>query len=340
MKTPDYVVFMEYNELKKDPDIRFWHKFTQSDRYKSYLRTLESNELERLNELSKLTCTDDFNSRVAYLKDKKRFLKSDEYKNVLSFNELDKSKFMAEYRKLKKARELDFFEKWEIVLDENFDGNELNSKLWQPENWWGSKLADMSFSQESEMQSFQGMRNIHINNHTLSLVAKKEKSNGKAWSPSIGLIPKQYEYSSSIINSADSFRIREGVLETKVRFKKDPTIISSFSLTGEKPFPQIDLFRSTKNGVGMGILEKQESVTSKYCKLSALNDQNYHIFRLELFKDQLVWKINGYEVFRESFTVHEPLFFHLLTSLHGEVNEHLLPHKFEVEWIRCFSAKS
>ncbi|MCL4484259.1 MAG: hypothetical protein M1445_16910, partial [Bacteroidetes bacterium] len=152
--------------------------------------------------------------------------------------------------------------------------------------------------------------------------------------------PKQYKYTSSILNSAEFFRIKEGVVEAKVRFKKNATITSAFSLTGEKPFPQIDLFRSTKNGIGVGIIEKQGEESTKYRKLKGLNDQHYHIYRLELSNNQLVWKINGFEIFRNSVTLKEPLFFNLLTSLHGEVNEHLLPHHFEVDWIRCFAPKS
>ena len=212
-------------------------------------------------------------------------------------------------------------------------------KKWQPENWLGYRMTGSSFSQEGEAQSFQGAKNVYIGNNTLSLVAKKEKSSGKIWKPAVGLVPQQFEYSSSILNSAGHFRIKEGVVEAKVRFKKDASIISALSLTGEKPYPQVDLFRSNKNGVGFGIVEKQGAVNSRYSTINGLNDQNYHIYRLELLNNELVWKINGSEVYRSSATFGEPLFINILTSLHGKVNEHLLPHKLEVEWIRCFEPK-
>lgn len=339
-KTPDYEILKEYDRLRKSDEIRFWKKFSHSDSYLSYLNTVGSNELKRLEELSLLTTTDVFNKQVAYLKDKKRFLKSEEYKKILAFNELDKSKFMADYRKLKKARQLDFFEKWEIIFDESFNETALNKQKWESENWLGLRTAGVSFSQEGEMQCFNGEKNIQMINNTLSLWAKKEKVMGKVWNPAVGLIPKPYEYSSSILNSAEYFRFKEGVLEAKVRFKKDATIISAFALTGEKPFPQIDLFRSTKNGIGLGIIEKKGSKVTKYRRLNGLNDANFHIFRLELFNGRFVWKINGVEIYRNSTYLEEHLFFNLLTTLHGNVNEHLLPHRFEVDWIRCFSPKS
>lgn len=340
LKTADAQILKEYNQLKRSSDITFWRKFSRSESYLNYLKTAESKELKRLDELNKLTSEREFIESVSYLKDKKRFQKSREYKHILSFNELDKSKFMVEYRKLKKAKELDFFEKWEMIFEEDFSDRKLNDERWQPENWWGHRLAGTSFSQKDEMHCYNGLKNIELNNKTLSIWAKKEKVQGTAWNPAVGLVPRQYEYSSSIVNSAGSFRLKNGVVEAKVRFKSDATITSAFSLTGEKPFPQIDLFRSTKNGVGFGIFEKLGSGTMNYAKIGGLNDQNYHIFRLEMINNQLVWKINGAEVFNSSFHIQEPQFFHLLTSLHGMVNEHLLPHRFEIDWIRCFALKS
>jgi beta-glucanase (GH16 family) len=226
------------------------------------------------------------------------------------------------------------------LLNEDFAGKELNTKNWQPENWLNFKMSGVSFSQDGEKQSFNGLNNLKVNNNTLLLVAKGEKVNGMVWNPAVGLAPKSFDYSSSIINTANFFRLKEGVIEAKLRFKKDATITSAFSLTGDMPFPQIDLVRSTQKGVGMGIVEKQGEGSSKYIQLSGLNDENYHIYRLELWNNELVWKINDYEIFRCYVNLNETLFFNLLTTLHGEVNDHLLPHNFEVGWIRCYSLKS
>ena len=339
VKSPDYQLLKEFRLLQKSGAISFWRKFGHSERYYNYLKTVDSDELKRLEELEKLTASEIFKQRVAYLKDKNRFQKSEEHQNIVLFSALDKSKFMTDYRKLKQAKELDFFEKWSVSFDENFGDKKLDTERWQPENWWGYKLLGASFSQQNEKQGYNGLKNIELSNNTLLIWAKKEKVEGKVWNASLGLMPNQHDYSSAILNSADFFRIREGVLEAKVRFRKDATIISAFSLTGEKPFPQIDLFRSTQKGVGLGIIEKTGDAGVKYKKLNGLNDGKYHIFRLELFGDQLVWRINGKEVYSNSISLNEPLFFHLITSLHGEVNEQLLPHRFEVDWIRCFSKK-
>ena len=171
----------------------------------------------------------------------------------------------------------------------------------------------------------KGEKNIELNNNTLSIWVKKENSWNCMGSGSWAL--QGNGYSSAILNSAASFRLKEGIIEAKVRFKKDPSITSAFTLTGESLFPQIDLFRSTKNGVGLGIVEHQGGKSSKYVRLGGLNDGQYHIFRLEISGNQLVWKINGTKVYSNSVSLREPMFIHILTTLHGEVNEHLLPHR-------------
>jgi hypothetical protein len=340
IKSEDYKTFQEYKRLGKSADIRFWYGFTKTESYISYLKTTGSERLSHLEELRRMTSHPDFLERVAFLKDRKRFSKTEEYQSTVKLKELDKSKFMTDYRKIKKARELDFFEKWDILLDEGFANKELNTNFWQPENWWGYRTTGASFSQEGEMQGFNGMKNIQINSNTLSIWAKKEKLEGKVWNPALGLVPKSFDYTSSILNCADSFRVKEGVLEVKARFKRDVTVISSFSLTGTKPYPQVDLFRSTKGGVGMGVVENQSGRSGKYVKLNGLDDSKYHIYGLEIGKRELVWKINGIEVYRCPRPSDEPMFFNLLTSLHGVVNEHLLPHRFEIDWIRFITPKN
>lgn len=339
-KCDEYQYLIDFRRLSKLSDIKFWHKFGQSASYLSYLKTVGSSGLKRYEELKNLVASAAFLEKVAYLKDKKRFLKSEEYKKIVAFQELDKGKFMANYRKLKKTRELEFFEMWEVSYEEKFEEKKLAPDRWQPENWWGFSMAGTSFSQDNEQQGYNGLKNIELQNDTLSLLARKEKVKGQVWNPAIGLVPKVFEYSSAILNNVGKFGFKHGYVEVKARFSMDSTITSAFSLTGEKPFPQIDLFRSTKSGVGFGLVEKPGAAAHNYTRVNGLKDGKYHIFRLERIDNQLIWKVNGYEVHRISYASKEPLFFHLLTSLHGTVNEHLLPHRLEVNWIRCFEKKS
>lgn len=248
---------------------------------------------------------------------------------------------MKEYRLLKKSPKLDFFNQWSVVFEEDFSENKLNTERWQPENYWGYKIAGRSFSQADETQGYNGLNNILLNNHVLSILIKREKVTGQIWDAKSGLLPKQFEYSSGIINSANSFRFREGVIETKVKFKADASITNACSLTGSKPIPQVDLFRSGKGNVAFGITHQTDGGLSKrFKRIYGLNFNNFHVFRLEKFNDTCTWKINGIKVHTDQYSHSDgEMFFNFVSSLHEPVNNNLIPHYFEIDWIRCYEKK-
>jgi len=188
--TPDYLLLREFTTLSKSDDIRFYLKCTNSSLYANYKEIVHSAALARLQELRIAVADQEFKQRVEFLKNKKRFELTPEFKLEGELDELGRSKLITTYHQLKKRSELSFFDQWEIIMDENFSDHQLSTKLWEPENYWGSKIAGFSFSQAAELQAFNGLKNIEIKNQVLSIVTKAEKSEGKVWDPAFGLIPK------------------------------------------------------------------------------------------------------------------------------------------------------
>ena len=340
--TPDYPLFTEFETLSRSSDIRFYLKCINSSIFANYKEIVISAALARLQELSLAVMDQEFQQRVEFLKNKKRFELTPEFKLEKELDELERSKLITTYHQLLKRSELSFFNQWEIVLDENFSEHQLSTTLWEPENYWGSKIAGFSFSQAAELQAFNGLNNIEIKNQVLSIVTKAEKSEGKVWDPAYGLIPKEFEYSSAILNTGNSFKFREGVVEAKVKFRAEAAITSALSLTGSRPFPQIDVFRSGHKRVGLGIIEHPANGgIKKLTQVKGLNFNNFHIFRLEIFGDMLIWKINNHEVHREKYAQNsEELFLNFIGTIHLPISAQSLPHYFEIDWVRCLQKKN
>jgi len=143
------------------------------------------------------------------------------------------------------------------------------------------------------------------------------------------------------LNTGNSFKIKEGVVEAKVKFRAEGAITSALSLTGSRPFPQIDVFRSGSRRVGLGIIEQPANGgTKKLTQVKGLNFNNFHIYRLEISGDLLIWKINNHEVHREQFTQNpEGLFLNFVGTIHKPINAQSLPHHFEIDWVRCMQKK-
>ncbi|GEM_PF-430244 len=339
--TPDFALLSEFKSLDKNPDILFYLKIQKSSINKNHEEVEGSKQLAHFHDLKIKVADTTFKERVAFLQNKKRFETTNDYKLETEYNELDKSNFMTHYRKLKKRPELSFFEQWEVVLDENFHNSNLSDSLWEPENYWHASRAGCSFSQVDEIHAYNGIKNIEIKNSVLSIVTKAEKANGRVWDPAVGVIPKQFDYSSSILNTGKGFKITEGVIEAKVKFSAVGAITSAFSLTGNHPFPQIDVFRSGHNCVGIGIIDQPDkNGIKKLVQIKGLNFSRFHVFRLEIFGNEVVWKINNYEVHRERLTKNVgELFLNFVGSLHHPVNGGTLPHYFEIDWVRCLRKK-
>lgn len=339
--TPDYAPFKEFNQLSKSSEIIFYLKCSKSSLYANYQKVVDSKELARLIELRSEVENPEFKQRVAFLKNKKRFNTTPQHTTEKEFFKLENSKTVKNYFQLQKRPELAFFNQWEVVMEENFADHQLSTTLWEPENYWGAKMAGFSFSQANELQAYHGLKNIVIRNKVLSIVTKAEKSEGKVWDPAIGLLTKKFDFSSGIINTGNGFRFKEGILEAKVKFRANKAFTSAFSLTGDQPFPQIDIFRSGNNCVGLGIIDQPGiGGVKKLAQIKGLNYNNFHIFRLEIFGNSVVWKINNYEVHREQVSKNMgELFINFIGSLHQPVNGESLPHHFEIDWVRCLKKK-
>lgn len=78
----------EIKKLKKDSEIKSYLKFEHSKKLKLYHETADSYNLKRLYELKKEVESDAFQKRVEYLKDKKKFEKTEAYKKYKRFKEL------------------------------------------------------------------------------------------------------------------------------------------------------------------------------------------------------------------------------------------------------------
>ncbi len=339
--TPDYAPFKEFSQLSKSSEIIFYLKVCKSSLYANYQKVVDSQELARLIELRSEVEKPEFKQQVAFLKNKKRFNTTPQYTTEKEFYKLENSRTIKNYFQLQKRPELAFFNQWEIVMEENFSEHQLSAALWEPENYWGAKMAGFSFSQANELQAYHGLKNIVIRNKVLSIVTKAEKSEGKVWDPAIGLLTKKFDFTSGILNTGNGFRFKEGILEAKVKFRANKAFTSAFSLTGNQPFPQIDVFRSGNNCVGLGIIDQPGiKGVKQLAQIRGLNYNNFHIFRVEIFGNLVVWKINNYEVHREQVSKNMgELFINFIGSLHQPVNGESLPHHFEIDWVRCLKKK-
>ena len=89
--------------------ILFYVKCVSSSIYANYKKIADSKQLARLKELRLKAEDQEFKNRVAFLKNKRRFESTPEFKLENELHDLEKSKIITTYHQLKKRSELAFF---------------------------------------------------------------------------------------------------------------------------------------------------------------------------------------------------------------------------------------
>ncbi len=92
----------EFDALKNDPEIKNYFKFEHSEELKLYKETVGSHDLKKFEELKAYVNNDQFLKRVDFLKDNKRFEKSEAYKKWSRYKQLNSDadiKFFMKYEK-------------------------------------------------------------------------------------------------------------------------------------------------------------------------------------------------------------------------------------------------
>ena len=91
-----------FNKLKRDTEIRAWFSFEKSKKLRFYREIEGSHNLNRYNELNAYVNGEEFKRNVAFLKDKKKFEKSEAFKKYSEYKRLasdDTVKFVLKFEK-------------------------------------------------------------------------------------------------------------------------------------------------------------------------------------------------------------------------------------------------
>jgi len=330
----EYKKLLEYNRTKASPEIKEFYKFKTSKEFANFLNTDGSKRLARYNEIKEYVASTEFKEKKDYLLDKKRFEKTEMFKELQEYDQLKKSDDIIWYLKVKDSNKFDILKHRELTFSDEFDGEKLDTKKWLTNYYWGEKLLKDRYSIESDLQAYTEKENFELHNSILKINTKPQKIVGKVWSAAHGFAPKEFNYTSGLINSGTSFRQKYGVFTAKIKLG-DPNAKSAFWLLADKITPHVDICRTSKGKViadffsAMGNSVKA-SIGSRYA-----ND--FYIFTLEWTSDKLVWKINNTEVFIQTTDIpQEPMYVLLAGGLDKPINNMT---SMEIDWVRVYQPK-
>jgi hypothetical protein len=342
-KSPEYEKFLEFKALQKSQRIRDYFSFKSSKRYINFNLLIGSEKIDSYEHLEKYLKTGEFIKVKEYslLPAKKKLQMSEEYRMEQQYNEWKKSEKFKWYFKTRNSKKFDELKRWRMTFSDEFDSRNLDLNKWMTRHYWGETILHDSYVNEGEIQFYPEDKNIELNNSILKIVTRRQKINGKVWNPAIGFYPRDFDYTSAIINSGARFRQQYGLFEVKVRFNLNNPVSHACWMIADQMLPQLDIARASDR-IRMGSYFGNPNVKGGVDKTAAAISRDkygkdYQIFSLEWTPDKLIWKINGVIIYKTTRGVPQvPMYINISSSLYKDVNGSVLPAEVEVDWIRIY----
>ncbi|MBP5667282.1 MAG: family 16 glycosylhydrolase, partial [Salinivirgaceae bacterium] len=233
----------EYKSLTKNPEIKFWTKYQNKSAYKMYVETSNSTLIADYEELKTYVNSDEFKTQKEYLLDKNRFSRSEEAKREQEYIAMKNSEEIKWYEATVNSNKFDELKAWNLTFEDDFTDGKVDESKWMNSFFMGKMMLNDRYVLANEKQYFTDNKNVDIKNSILSIVTKKEKATGKVWDEKLGFMTKDFDYTSGMLSTANSFRQQYGRFEAKIKINSEAPVYQAFWLKGEHKEPEIDIFK-------------------------------------------------------------------------------------------------
>jgi beta-glucanase (GH16 family) len=238
-----------------------------------------------------------------------------------------------------------------VLLDESFDGDSLDTRVWNTCHWWGDEGCTISSNDELE---WYGTEQVSVSKGALRLTADRE--------PTRGSDGKDYEYRSGMVttgpaNSDDNVgkvSWTYGTVEARVRVPAGRGLWPALWMLplDRESTPEIDIMEVIGQDPGRMMMhfhprDRDDDSPSKDYRLTGetLAD-GWHTVRLDWQPERLTWFLDGKEVWHltGSQVPDEPMYLVLNLAVGGiypgppdETTK--FPATFEIDRIRITELK-
>lgn len=321
----------EFKALKKDPNVKKAIKGKGEKGAQVYKRFLE---------LQAKVTSQEFIDRVAYLKDKKRYKRTQAYANLQELKRLEKARDIKWVLHHQARGTFDLLLREREVFFDDFTTEEPNPKKWLTRFFWGDALAKHAYSFIGDPHCFTDGDNISVENSALTIETKPEERGSLAWDRVLGFVTEYYKYTTGVLCTGHSFRMNRGRLDIKMRIKNTPGVYHSLYLVGDTRAPQIDVFRTTttkKVGLMSGVTRNEVNSLSLADGVGALpSGEDYFLLTFDWADDTMKWSINEtpYLTLENVKGFDSPMYLVLLSGVEADATP-TDRAQMSIDWIRC-----
>jgi len=326
----NYIKLQSAKEVRNSLELKQWAAFEKSKEYKSYLQYRDSKLPARFKQLVDEVATDEFKKQHAFWSNPNRWRTTDEYQQEARYKRLaamtDIIFFLSQ-----DANEIEKMEKWHATFVEEGEWLRLSESKWKAGFVYNNPKLLTQHSFANEQQANNGGKNVGTVDGKMQLFTKQERVTARAWDAKKGFINKDFDYTSDIIQTADSFRQKEGLFMVKLRVVGN--IHHACWLGSGAKTPMISIFHYNGKHITMGNYGQRGFDGTVVRGISA---KAYYIYSLRWTERELIWYVNNIEVYRTSNDLPKEKLFLALSSF---IDEKQRPEEgqLNVAWLRVFT---
>lgn len=315
--------------VSQSPELKKLLSFKKSKEYKTYLQHQQSTLPARYEELKKEVSTDEFKKENTFWSNSKRWFTTEEYQQETRLKQLSADSNIKFFLS-QDSRKIAEMEGYKLTFSDDFKWVKLQDSKWRPGFSYKNKALKSQHSFTNEQQANNGGKNVSISDGVFTIQTKRETITSAAWDVKKGFVNKEFEYTSDVVQTAESFRQQEGLFMIKMR--TGGKIHHAAWLGADSKLPLLTLFHFNGKNIVVG-----NTTTNGFDgdKVTGLKPSNYFVYSLHWTKNEMVWYVNNIEVYRTQLNIPKQELYLALSSFISE-NQKAQEGKLEVDWIRIY----
>ncbi|HRZ98535.1 MAG TPA: hypothetical protein P5084_13350 [Paludibacter sp.] len=327
--SPRFEDLNDNRKIKESEKLSRLKNFEHSKAYKTYLRYHNSYILKEYMRLKEVVSTPEFKIANDFWSNENRWFTTPQYEVEQRFYELANHPNIVSYLN-ENPKRFENYKSLKLTFNDEFEWSNFDESQWKYGFHYKSSKLIGNHSFANEKQANNSGQNISVDDSTLQIITKNENQTSIAWHPVKGFIQKNFEYTSDVIQTGDTFKQKEGIFKAKLRCKGN--IHHAFWLGADDMLPHINIFHFDGKKIRVGNVS--ENLTDGI-EIKGLDPSEYYIYTLIWKNNELTWKINNVVVYRTTSYIPEEAMYLAFNSF---IPEKMIGSsgQLEVDWVRVY----
>lgn len=291
-ETSDFVKLNDPEAVKADPRLKRMQRLGNSFAVRRYRIHKASHEVSEYYRLGEIVNNTEFRDRNHFWKNEKRWYTTLQSQQEGKYEALKNSSNIAFFLS-QDPKQIERYEAFQEIFADACEWNRMQDSPWKAGFYYGNAKLKTNHSYTNEGAAMNNGRNVSTIDSRLVVEVKAERATVPAWDDKKGFIMTDFDYTGDIIQTADQFRLDEGMIQVKAAFKGKAN--GAICLMSEDRLPILRIAQWDGQKITVGVTYPQfEDLTV----VEGLKEGQEYVYSVDITKSDITWYVNNQEVAR------------------------------------------